>query len=218
PAAPLPPPPALLRRVASAPIDVDGLTDARNQLLRRYGFPKEVDGAAFERPNGGGNVGVPGHHDDGQRGVPPAKLVLQIQTAIPPKTDVQDEATRSLRVPGLEEFRGGGIRGDRQTLRLDERLQRFADARIVVDHEDRRDCCHVDRSPVPDMESTGRSSRTVVPNPDSRGATESRPWCSSTMVRLIARPIPIPCGLVVKKGSYNTAVTSAATPVTGFST
>jgi len=55
---------ALCRRVAGAPIGVDGLADLRDQLLGSDGLPQEVDGAGLERPNRRGDVGIAGHDDD----------------------------------------------------------------------------------------------------------------------------------------------------------
>src|SRR4030095_1161245 len=40
-----------------------------------------------------------------------------------------------------------------------------------------------------------------------------RPWCISAMVRQMAKPMPMPSGLVVKKGSYNRSAAGLATPV-----
>src|SRR2546423_11046106 len=48
--------------------------------------------------------------------------------------------------------------------------------------------------------------------PESLFSAEICPWWASTMVRAIASPIPMPCGLVVKNGSKTFLRSPAAIP------
>src|SRR6202008_4541637 len=75
---------------------------------------------------------------------------------------------------------------------------------VVVDDMDRRH--HLDR-PL----SGGENGRLTekAPPPLGRGSAQMRPRCSSTIVRAIERPTPIPCSLVVKNGSNTRASRSA---------
>src|SRR6266404_1546187 len=46
----------------------------------------------------------------------------------------------------------------------------------------------------------GSVNRNVAPGPEF-GVAQIRPPCDSTIERLIAKPMPVPCGFVVKNAS-----------------
>jgi hypothetical protein len=58
----------------------------------------------------------------------------------------------------------------------------------------------------------GRSNSKVAPRSGLRVARRRPPWFS-IIERTIASPIPIPCGLVVKKASNNRGMTSGSIPL-----
>src|SRR5581483_1557551 len=75
----------LRRHGARLSIDLEGLADALDELLRRHRLFQKVDRPAPECPNGGRHVAVAGHHDDRQRHLPPAELLLELESALAPQ-------------------------------------------------------------------------------------------------------------------------------------
>ena len=59
--------------------------------------------------------------------------------------------------------------------------------------------------------SVGKVKRKVAPRP-SLAVAHNRPPCDSTMERLMANPIPLPCDLVVKKAEKICSVFSVGSP------
>ena len=59
----------------------------------------------------------------------------------------------------------------------------------------------------------GKYIETVVPLPTALSIPTSPPdWCANPKIWLRPRPVPLPTGLVVKKGSNARSITSAVIP------
>src|SRR3981189_653840 len=132
------------------------------------------------------------NEDDGNRLRRANQLALQVEAAQARHADIEDQARRTVPVAPVEEL----LRG-RETLyiqrnRADQTGQGLADRDIIID--DVND--GVRRLHSADVPLKGSRKRNVVPDA-SLGTAHIRPPCASIMVRLIARPMPKPRGLVV---------------------
>jgi hypothetical protein len=77
--------------------------------------------------------------------------------------------------------------------RAEEPIGRHPHRAVIVDYEDER---HPFRHGISVAVAVGTVNAKVVPGP-ALGSAHNRPPCASTIERLMARPMPIPSGLVV---------------------
>ncbi len=159
----------------------------RHGPIERQRLLKEIEGAHLDRLHGKGDVRVARDHDDLDVGVLFAQPLQHVDAAHVGQPHVEeDEVDRAARELG--EARDAVLGGeDGVALVLKDIAQHRADARLVVDDENR---AHA-RAPV------GRSMKNVVPVLPSL-STQTLPLWSKRILCTMARPSPVPSFFVVK--------------------
>src|SRR5258708_9764344 len=177
--------------------------DALHERVVAEGLLHEVEGALLERGDRHRDVPVSGEEDHRPRGA--ERLVAQLReealAAQSRHADVEEDATRVVargrrRVEVLEERLRGFERAAGKAVRLEQPRERVAQRLLVVD----------------DVDHGATGSHRWNATPSSMRSNQSRPPCACTMVWQIERPMPIPSGLVVKKGAKTFSESSAAMP------
>ncbi len=134
-----------------------------------------------------------GQKDDGHLDARLRQFRLQVKAAETGQFDVENQAGRKIRTLAPEEVRCRSKRSHRETGRVQQIRDGIANQRIVVDHE--HDAVGIAHSL---SAVTGKAKWNTAPR-GSFFAAQSRPPCASMIDRQIGNPMPIPCGLVVKK-------------------
>src|SRR5258706_4026454 len=117
---------------------------------------------------------------------------MKVEPAQARHPDIEDEACGGVRARRVQEVLGGSEGFGAQPDRPDQAAERLAHGRVVVDHEDHG----LRRLHAAVRAASGNVNWKVSPA-ISFALAQSRPPWASTIDRLIARPIPMPSGLVV---------------------
>src|SRR5579871_5202366 len=117
-------------------------------------------------------------------------MLLKLHSARARQPGIEKQAACPVITPALPECLSGRKLFSRNAYRVEQIRQPFANRSIIIDDED------------------GLSHYAVTFNVKqkrapmgSRLSTQMRPSCASMMLRQIASPMPVPCSLVLKKGS-----------------
>ena len=184
-------------------IALQRLPDGVQQILVTEGFGQKVDCALFHGLDGHRDIAMRRNEDYGDLPLRADQLALQVKPTQAGHAYVQDQARRTVAIAATQKFLGRREALDRQAYGCNQAGERLADGNVVVNNEYNLFCQLHCASAL----AVGNLSWNVAPGPLLRVA-HSRPPCVSTMERLIANPIPIPLGLVVKKGSKTRSRTS----------
>src|SRR5262245_6912372 len=122
--------------LASRAIAFEAEVDRVQQVLVPDRLGQELDRPSLHGLNRHGNVAIRGNENDRHINVRRRELSLEIETALPGQSDVENEASRPLRASGFQELRYRRQRSDLETDRLQQAAQRISDIRIVVDDHD----------------------------------------------------------------------------------
>src|SRR4029078_4561697 len=134
---------------------------------------------------------MPGDEDDRNVNVYLSELALQIETTQSRHSHVEYQTSRNIRSRALQQLLRRSKCLNPKSHRSHETLQRLAYPFIIIDDEHHL-IVHGALSGC-----TGQVNRKTAPFGGFEVA-QRRPPCASMMVRLIASPMPIPSGLVVK--------------------
>src|SRR5690606_16137581 len=142
-----------------------------------------------------------GQVDDRQLAGAAAQLGMQRGAAHPTHAHVQHQTSRLLRPIGREEGFCAVMALDFEAFGFAQQAEAVAHRGIVVNNEYHG----------PAHAANGRVKLKHAPASCTDSA-QRRPPCDSMMVRLMARPMPSPSGLVVKNGSKMRCRVSVAMP------
>src|SRR5262249_40606374 len=171
------------------------------ELLQSDGLLEEVEGADLRGLDRGLDRAVARHHHDGHRELPGSRPLAQERDAVCiGHPDVEQDERRLL--PRAKGACFGRVLGDGNTvaLVLQDFGEEFADADFVVDDQDVVRWDH--GGAYPTLSPALRGNTIVTRDPrGSRFASSTRPPCSWTILRTMARPRPVPFAFVVTLGS-----------------
>src|SRR5262245_36898018 len=173
---------------------LERLLDHQPDLVDLERLGQVVVGAFLHRGDRGLGGGEGGDHDDHRLGRDLVREAQHVEPRAAGHLDVRDDHVELVALD--ERARGGDVARGRDLVALaaHEDLEELLHAALVVDDEDARARLHA----LP----SARRRRTwkFVPLPSAL-CTRMLPPCSSTIRWTVARPRPVPPGLVVKNGS-----------------
>src|SRR5258706_8777290 len=181
--------------------------DARDQFFLVEGLGVERDGARGQRGIHHAGIRVRADEDEGKDDAGDEEAMLQVDAAHSRHAHVRDQAGAFAGDAGIEESFRGAERANRVAQRAPQRAHRAAHGGVVVDDGDQ--VVHFYEGWV--AACVDSSTWNVVPR-GMAGAAHMRPPCASTMVLEMYRPIPVPCGLVVKYASKTRSAWAGSIP------
>ena len=191
----------LAERLAQLAVLDDGALDAIQQVLVAERFLQEIEGAVLHGLDGHRDVAMARHEDHRDHRAAQVELLLQFQAAHAGHADVEHQAAGLRGLIGGEKFLRRRVLGAFEPHGLEQRAHGVAHAGVVVHHHDEGILLHVRAS-----SATGSRTKKTAPC-GSAGRVPIVPPCDCTMVRLMARPSPVPDPLVVQNGSNSLSAT-----------
>jgi hypothetical protein len=161
----------------------------REQSLQRDRLLEEVERADPGRLDGGLDGGMAGHHHDRHGELAARGPFLQKRDAVGVRhPDVEQHQVRTSALAQATRFAGAFGKQHLVPLVGEDLGEQLADSDLVVDDQDLRHR----------YAALARGSRTLTDAPRlGRFSIATLPWCSSMIFFTIARPRPVPRGLVV---------------------
>src|ERR1043165_9065714 len=188
------------------PVAIERLLNRIEQVLIAKRLRQKLHRTGFHRSHRHRNIAMSGNEDDGKVNVSLGKRALEIETAESRHAHVEDQTRCEVRPFVLQKLLRRRKRRHPESHRSDETLQRLAYRLIVVDHEHNRIIAHDVRSAL-----VGKVNWKTAPRGEFAVA-QRRPPCASIIVRLIASPIPMPSGFVVKNASNTLSSLAGSSP------
>ena len=181
-------------------IEFHGADDSVHQLIVVEGLLDEIEGALLHGGHGERYVTVAAQENHWQPRAALAQQIEELQAAHAAHAHVEHQAAAQVPAPVNEKGfrRRPGARID--MARAKQPGEGVADGLVVVD--DMGDGAH----------AAGSVKRKMLP-PGGLASTHMRPLWDSTIERQILSPMPMPSGLVEKKGSNSLSVASWAMPL-----
>jgi hypothetical protein len=149
-----------------------------------------------------------GDKDDGDLYTCLSQSLLEVEAAHLRQSHIKHQATRPVHAFRTKEILTTCERFSAKANGLDKVMDRLTQTTVVVDDEYRgkRFRRHARASAL-----VGRLKQKVAPGPILEVAQTRPPW-ASTIDRVIAKPIPVPCGFVVWNASKICSALSVGNP------
>src|SRR5262245_468522 len=173
---------------------------------------QELDRPRCHGAGGQRDVSVTRDEDDRGRVAGRRQRPLKIEAVLAGHSNVHDETARPFEVGALEELASGRERLHPVAIRSQQSRQAATDRQVVIDHENGGLALRHAGPPRSESLAMGRSNSTVAPRWRLLNTRTTPPW-ASMIERAIESPMPIPAGLVVKKGSKTTFWVPSRKPV-----
>ncbi len=185
-----------LPRGACLGVGVQRRADGAEQPFARDRLFQHIGRAGLDRAHGGRHVGVGGQEDDRQRDAALAQRRLQIEPGGAGQPHVEQQAAGAIGQRVQQERAGRSVAHRLEAGGTQQVEQAVAQRLVVVDDMHEGVAAHRHAAAVVAPASSGSSKLKMVPASGLLAASMRPPW-ASTIVRTMARPSPMPCGLVL---------------------